>query len=288
MSDAIPLTLAKSGRAFRSGYILPDLLDIVDSLSELDWREYQPPAFQAYDIDAESRRRSGSKLNLKTEKRKVNTFRKINKGLAMELSVSEVLTFVNHPDSVTSYCRVDDRGLPWYYATGGDPDIVCRRKGVQGDFLIVCEVSAHRDMNTTNFSDQLHGALKHCKDRRREEPGLSLVYGLLVNHADVGKDKAIRKKYLDFVKKKGLGVKGPIRLVPISTHEFATALGWLDHAEELDFDSHLIATALDGIHRKLRGDVPVDEEDWMANTLVDNIRKGMDKHPKLFEEPDPE
>ena len=280
MSEAIPLTLANSGLAFRSGYILPDLLDIVESLAEPDWMEYQPTAFEAYNIDAESRRRSDSRLHLETEK-KVNTFRKINKGLAMELSVSETLTFVNHPDSVTSYCRVDDHGLPTYYATGGDPDILCRRKGGRRDFLIVCEVSAHLDMNLKNFSIQLHGALNHCKDRRREERGLSLVYGLLVNHADVGKDKAIRKVYLDFVEEEHLGVKGPIRLVPISTNEFVTALRWLDHAEEMDFDSHLIATALDGIHRKLRGDVPVDEEDWMANTLVDNIRKGMDKDPKL-------
>ena len=287
MSEAIPLTLAHSGIAFRSGYILPELVDIIDSLSELDWREYQAPAFEAYDIDAKSRRRSGSEFTQKTDKR-VKSFRKINKGLAMELSVSEALTFVNHPDSVTSYCRVDDRGLPWYFATGGDPDIVTRRKGGRRDFLIVCEVSANRDMNTANFSDQLHGTLEHCKDRRREERGLSLVYGLLVNHADVGRDKAIRKEYLDFVKQEGLGVKGPIRLVPISTHEFATALRWLDHAEELDFKSHLIATALDGIHRKLRGDVPVDEDDWMANTLVDNIRKGMDKQQKLFKKRTPE
>ena len=50
------------------------------------------------------------------------TFR-INKGLAMELTVSSILTFFGNPRAIRSYCTTNAKGLPNNFAPCGVCDI---------------------------------------------------------------------------------------------------------------------------------------------------------------------
>ena len=150
------------------------------------------------------------------------------------------------------------------------------------DDRIVCEVSTSREVGPKNFQKQLKCAFAHCPDDKKRK-GVSSVYGLLLNHADVSKDKNIQKVYLDFVKNQGLGLRSTIRLVPMRAAEFVTALRRLYAEDSLWFDSRLLATALNGLHRKLRGEIPTERNNWMAKDLVENIKKALEREPNLFE-----
>ena len=277
--DPIPITM-KNGSRWRPDFIFEELLDIVDALALPHYRDVQEGAVEALSLDLASRRGDDNLLSLDAERR-VHNARKINKGLAMELSVSASLTFVGRPKTVKSFCKLNDRGVPNYFAGKGEPDILTRPLPNKFDYRIVCEVSANRAMGPKNFRKQLEGALNHCK-KRKQKTRADTVYGFLLNHANVGKDKAIQDVYLDFVKKKKLKLKGAVRLVPMRAAEFVTALRRLHAEERLPFDSHLFATALNGLHRTLRsGKIPTQTKDWMADALIENISKGLDRDPKL-------
>ena len=62
-----------------------------------------------------------------------------------------------------------------------------------------------------------------------------------------------------------------------------TALRRLCAEGRLGFDSRLLATALNGLHRKLHGEIPTETKDWMAKDLVENIRNALDLEPSLFD-----
>ena len=282
MTAPIPVTLARNGSPWRPSpdFILVELCDIVDSLALPHYRDVQGGAVEALRLDLESRRKDDNRLKLKSEKR-VHDSRKINKGLAMELAVSATLCHVGRPKSVSSFCKLNPtNGLPNYFAVKGDPDILTQPSGDAPEYRIVCEVSANRAMNPKNFRKQLEGALAHCVDYKKRER-VAFVYGLLLNNANVGKDKKIQKVYFDFLEEMRIGMKHSVKLIPMNAAEFVTALRRLNAAKKLSFDSRLLATAFNGLHRQLRGNIPTETEDWMAKALVENIEKGLDPRPKL-------
>ena len=282
MTAPIPVTLARNGSPWRPrpDFILVELCDIVDSLALPHYRDVQGGAVEALRLDLESRRKDDNRLKLKSEKR-VHDSRKINKGLAMELAVSATLCHVGRPKSVSSFCKLNPtNGLPNYFAVKGDPDILTQPSGDAPEYRIVCEVSANRAMGPKNFRIQLEGAFDHCLEYKQRER-VAFVYGLLLNNANVGKDKKIQKVYFDFLEEHELDTKHPVQLVPMNAAEFVTALRRLNVEKKLAFDSRLLGTALKGLHRKLRGNIPTETEDWMAKALVENIEKGLDPHPKL-------
>ena len=58
--------------------------------------------------------------------------------------------------------------------------------------------------------------------------------------------------------------------------------GW-DAEDRLGFDSRLLATALNGLHRKLRGEIPTERNNWMARDLVENMKKALEREPNLID-----
>jgi len=278
--DSIPITM-KNGSRWRPDFIFDELLDLVDALALPHYRDVQEGAVEELRLDLASRREDENVLSLDDERR-VHNARKINKGLAMELSVSASLTYVGLPKTVRSFCKLNKRGVPNYFAGKGDPDILTQPSPNKFDYRIVCEVSANREMGPKNFRKQLKGALDHCRKHLRRTKART-VYGFLLNHANVGKDKAIQDVYLDFVKKEKLKLRDAVRLVPMRAAEFVTALRRLHAQERLRFDSRLLATSLNGLHRKLRGEIPTQTQDWMAKDMVENIRKALEREPRLFD-----
>ena len=120
--DSIPITM-KNGSRWRPDFIFEELLDLVDALALPHYRDVQEGAVEELRLDLASRREDDNVLSLDDEQR-VHNARKINKGLAMELSVSASLTYVGLPKTVRSFCKLNKRGAPNCFAGKGDPDIL--------------------------------------------------------------------------------------------------------------------------------------------------------------------
>ena len=113
-----------SGDLWYSGYPPWELCNMLNALEHPDVRIVQSGAVKKMRLDARSRARDDNRLNLTEIQKKVVTAPKINKGLAMEMVVASLLTFVGDPREVLSHCVPNRHGLPNNFAQGERPDIV--------------------------------------------------------------------------------------------------------------------------------------------------------------------
>ena len=153
-----------------------------------------------------------------------------------------------------------------------------------GDLAALVAAAAARG-RATGVRDQRHGLEVNCGELChglaivlwiRESERDAFVYGLLLKHANVAKDKNIQKVYFFFLEEHELGMQHPVKLVPMNAAEFVTALRRLNAEKKLSFDSRLLTTAL-------RGKIPTETEDWMDKALVENIKPGLEREPGLFD-----
>ena len=300
MFSPIPVTVGskdESSSDWHADRPLFELLQILDALELSSVWEVRAGAIERLRLDSTSRRKDDNKIRFRgskpqgdleeklsrNENRIQCTFR-INKGLAMELTVSSILTFFGHPRTIRSYCTTNAKGLPNNFAPCGVCDIEPRPVLSGTAFQIVCEVSANRNMNETAFLRQLAGAYKHCEAVHKPRKRGFVTYGFLVNHGDIGESKELQQLYLGFLKRKKLRHTSRIRLVPMLSRDFGTAMLRLREAKHLSFDSSLFARALDVLHEGLRGNVP-DREEWMAEDFVQAIADGASANPSLLNPP---
>ena len=284
----------ESASSWDAGRPLSEILEILDALELTEAREVQHGAIKKLGLDSATRRKQDNRLRFREPKptgdlerklakkeNRIQAARRINKGLAMELAVSSILTFLGHPGVVRSYCTTNAKGLPNNFAPCNVCDIEPRPAITAPKFQIVCEVSANRNMNTEAFLRQLAGAHKHCEAVHQPGKRGFVTYGFLVNHGDIGKSKELRRLYQGFLSRKKLRRRSRIRLVPMRSRDFGTAMMRLEAKGYLAFDGSLLARALDALHQGLREDVP-DDKEWMADVFVQTIVDGAGPTPSLL------
>ena len=140
MIDAIPVTL-RYEYSWRSGRPPWELCNMLNALSVSDFRTIQEGAVERLGLDAATRRKQDNTLTLDKEKEGwIKSARKINKALAMELVVSSLLTYIDHPELVISGCSVNRNGLPHYFAPALAPDIVVQPAGARHSRFVFCVI----------------------------------------------------------------------------------------------------------------------------------------------------
>ncbi len=103
-----------------------------------------------------------------------------DEGLAMELSSSVLLTYLDDPAEVMSYCA-HQNGLPSCCAGSGKPDITVDYSGT-GLRLVIEASIRYRPADKTWLAEQFDGAWRHALQQREDHDGP--VYALLLNNAD--------------------------------------------------------------------------------------------------------
>ena len=224
-------------------------------------------------FDARSRAKDDNRLKLTGPQKKIVTARKINKGLAMELVMASLLTFVGHPREVLSHCVSIHHRRPNNFVQGDNPDIVYRPANANPSVQVVCEVSANAEMNDESYRKQLEAGLKHAR-KEHCDAGVKVTYLLVANLRKIGEDKSLQAVYRVFQAARGnnLHPPAPIRVVPMRASEFATAVRRLHHEDTLRFPSSAPAQAFDALHEKIWAASWPDEEDWMAEVFVETVR----------------
>ena len=288
MAEPIPVTL-RHEYIWRPGLDMPALCDMLMYLSEPHFRMVKSGAVDALRLDTESRREDVNAINTEKDDVATHTRRCINKGLAMELVSSAVFAMVDHPQEVKSFCKLNARRQPNYFAPPGYPDILITPNGGPPRFQIVCEVSANREANTESckeswFKEQLEGALEHA-EKWHKQSAVDVTYALLVSTARIAEDKVLHKVFRDFVTKSKhkLAPSGSIRFAAIRAEEFVTALQRINAAGNLSFKSRLLARGLDLLHERLYEETLPEEEDWMAKLLVETVAAGVHPNENLFD-----
>ena len=294
MAEGISISL-NDGHSWRTDKSFGVLMEMMIAITREGWRAVQEGVSKRLRLDAASRAQDGNPWDTgpKTKDDKyrerakdIGNLRRGNKGLDMELLISSVLSYLDSPKEVRCNCHVY-KGMPNKAAGGDEPDIVFR-PAKSADFQIVCEVSANKGMTNSQYGDQLESALCHA-EAEHEKAGVSVTYVLLVNLREAGSDKGIRKVYREFVKKSRKksrkknakeGAKedigplrpfGPLRFVLMEAAELSTLMKELDYHDILDFESHLLAEALDNIHEALLKKKTPTGGDWMADRMISLI-----------------
>ena len=216
---------------------------------------------------------------------RIKDTRSINKGLAMELLVGALLTCLDSPKEIRSWCDVSEPGVTKSFAPGPNEDILATYQ----DFCIVAEVSARRKPDVAFFRGQLKQAILHA-DAAIDRGIKGTVYALVVTGCPFESNLHMRKPYRQTLAKReelirerreratdrttrehpdsdpGLG----IRLIPLKSHdlyEVANAILNRDSEAGLQVSSEVLAEALETIYRRLvSGNTPTDKP-WMADTL---------------------
>ena len=281
--DSIPVMLAR-GAPCRSGFPPCELCNMLNALEQPDLRIIQAGAVKKMRLDARSRARDDNRLRLTEKSTKIVTARKINKGLTMEMVMSSLLTFVDHPDEVVSRCVANRRGKPNNFAQGEKPDIVFHPAHTDPSFQVVCEVSANKEMKDETYREQLVRGLEHAF-AEHSSTGVKVTYLFVANLRKIGEDKDLQALYREFQAddKTGLHPTASIRVVPMRASEFATAVRRLHHEDKLRFRSPLLAQAFDAVHEKTWAESWPEEEDWMAKIFVETVRKAYRSETRLLE-----
>ena len=235
-------------------------------------------------LDGRSRARDDNKLNLTTEEKRRITAHKINKGLTMEMVMSSLLTFVDHPGAVASRCVPNKRGLPNNFAQGGLPDIVFHPADNEPSFQVACEVSANKEMDDDTYLGQLETGLEHARTEHRKAR-VAVTYLFVANLRKIGEDKKLQAVYRKFLTAPGsrLESMGNIRPVPMRAAEFGRAVRILEHEDKLSFNSQALAKALDALHQKMWLESVPEEMDWMSDLFVETVRRSFEREPSLFD-----
>ena len=224
--------------------------------------------FPQLGIDMDSRRLGDSVPDV--ERRRVHEWRKINKALSMELLTSELLSRIDHAETVHAQLGLRN-GHPFRAAGAGDADIEVAYPDLpNGDPIsLVAEVSARRNMTRAAFREQLDQALRHAQRLQRDRGGV--VYALVVNGGRVGSDPGLQAAFRSFVDDSELDPDGPVRLVPLCALDLASAIEEIvdkSEAAALRFGTELLADSLERLSRGLLGTKP-EGDDWMRDILVE-------------------
>ena len=283
MSEPIPVTLRDeyTWRAERPPW---ELCNILNAIAVPDFRTIREGAVEKVGLDTGSRRKQDNLLKFAPDaQQRINQSRKINKALAMELVMASLLTHIDHPRQVKSFCAVNRKGLPHYFAPALAPDIVVQPADNEPPFQIVCEVSANREMSDGAYLGQLEETLRHARDMHELE-GAEVTYGLVANLRKIGADKRLQKVLRQFLTDPDNGLEpwGPIRIVPIRAPELGTVVRRLDAEDKLAFDSRILARALDTLHEKMWEESISDAVDWMAVSWVETILAGTDPNEDML------
>ena len=191
----------------------------------------------------------------------------INKGLTMELLVASMLTCLDAPTSVTSWCVQGTNGEPKLFAQGDTEDVLA----TYGDFRVVAEVSAKRQTSLEFLQGQLGQGIKHGV-MRNEKDGVLPTYVLLVNGGSVEQDQGYRDLYNDAWR--AAREQGDLRIVPFWGPDFAELVSQLsepEHPAGLSFTSATLKSALDRVYDRITshdGYIPVGS---MRETLLDGL-----------------
>ena len=284
MSEPIPVTL-RFEYDWRSGRPTWELCNMLNALSVPDFRTIQAGAVEKFGLDAVSRRKQDNQLTFQPDaQERIKQSRRINKALTMELVMSSLLTYIDHPDAVISGCGVNREGLPHYFAPALVPDIVVHPADAEPPFQIVCEVSANREMTDYVYVMQLEETLRHAREAHDSE-GVAVTYGLVANLRKIGEDSRLQKLYRKFLTHSDNELEpwGPIRIVPMRAAELGTVVRRLDAEDGLTFDSRLFAKVLDRLHETWWGESIPEAEDWMAKAFVETVRAGLNAKGDLFD-----
>ena len=222
-------------------------------------------------IDPQTRRRTNNRIFSEDgTETSAEEYKRINKGLAMELLSSCLLTCLDSPSDVHSACVLNENGYPKTFAQGGDrgSDIV----STYGEhFRIVAEVSAKRHRFPDFFEDQMTRAIKHAKNEWKADPKRP-IYVLLVNVCSIEQGKGYWDTYkaLEPTAREA----GDIKVVPIWGRDFAELVSSLcepTRVTGLDFGPLEFAEVLDYVHARLASGDDPPEPGWTRRTLHGGI-----------------
>ena len=253
-----------------------------------DFRAVNRRVLTALGLDTETRRLQDNRIRPGKDKDTVtiHDVRVINRGLAMELLVATLLTCLDRPREVKSWCTVSATGYPNNCAPGPHPDIVA----TYADFRIVAEVSCKRDArNTVFFEQQLDGAIRHAIAEAML-PGAARVYALIITGCSVETNSGMNAEYHAAVRRvrKRLAEEAPqrrqegqvapdVRLVPVKSAIFGEVCEAIFGAAGgsgagLEITSATLAKALDEVYEGLADFRELDRKHWLRSTLVQALR----------------
>ena len=250
-----------------------------------DFRTIDRRVLSALGIDPKTRKERLNAIRPGEGKIRVDVrqTRIINRALAMELLVSALLTCLDGPDEVKSWCTVSIRGEPNNFAPGPYPDIVGKYKG----FCLAVEVSCKRDArNPEFFKEQLEQAVRHAAEEATR-PGAGRVYAVVITGCSVEDNRRMRRAYMGVVgrtketlaRSRQAGQKEPdIRLVPVKSAVFSGICEQIfgspgASGAGLGITSAALAKALDDVHEGLQAKRDIDQEHWMYSTLMTALRE---------------
>ena len=215
----------------------------------------------------------------------IKDIRSVNKGLAMELLVGALLTCLDSPKEVRSWCEVSNPGHPKSFARGPYEDILATYQ----DFCIVAEVSARRKPDVPFFRKQLKQAILHA-DAAIDRGIKGTVYALVVTGCPFESNLHMRKAYRQLVSnpekvlqdrreraddrttQEGLDSSPDreIRLIPLRSHDLYEVVSTIlngDSDAGLSVLSDVLGETLEAIYRRLVSEHALTVERWMADTL---------------------
>ncbi len=297
---SIPVTL-KDGNTWRSPRPILALCQMLYGLARSEFRTIHAAVMEKHLLDHASRVKAGNPISIDRTVGQLAALRRGNKGLAMEMTMSALLTHIDHPSEVLMNCTLDEEtGFPHRPAGPYLTDIVVTPT-VPRDrtrFRVVCEVSANKAMNPTEYRKQLVGGLNHAKSiRDAERPdaeglGAEVTYVLVSNLQRIGDSDVYQGIYKTFVEdeENDLELMGSIRFVLIRASDLATAIKILFNpfVEPLEFEGHHLAEVFDVLHEDMmRENIPTGT-DWMAHKMVDILRGGVQRDGDLLAAAAPE
>lgn len=276
----------RDGHTWQFGFNCRTAASRLRQLITHDFRTIDRRVLPALGIDPETRKRRGNQLRPGAGKERVGVSdgRQINRALAMELLVATLLTCLDKPREVKSWCSVSAQGDPYFYAPGPHADIVA----TYGEFRIVAEVSAARAAgNTGYFREQLNGAIRHAL-AATVGPGAGRTYALVITCHSVATNLRMRAEYVAAVRRldgmlrkviarhrrqKRAGPEPDVRLVPVKSDVFtrvcreifSTAGG---SGAGLEITGATLARALDEVYRGLQEKRDIGQNDWLGSTLL--------------------
>ena len=228
--------------------------------------------------DLRTRQQVGNRIRMQVAEHRVRNTRKIDLALSMELLVALVLSKIDSPDRVVSYCVVENHH-PNNFAPGRLPDILAEY--AQGEhnerYFIMAEVSARNRTDTVSYREQLKQAYVHAKKLQQENPD-KIVYALIVNTGKIGEKFELQQVYSQFITDKELTDTSMVRIVPFSGHDLASAVQQLqqnvDNGSPVErqvlFSSERLASAMDALRLAMFVDRE-REEGWMAQLFCDTV-----------------
>ena len=199
------------------------------------------------------------------------------KGLSMELLCASILRLMDQPRQVNAWVQILG-GKPNWAAPAGTVDISARfSETTQSEaFTVVGEVSAWKNMPTTDYLTQLDQGLKHSGDIAKLNPGR--VYCLVVNDRKIHVDRNLHEEYLRFLEDNSLTAESDIRMVPMYAPDFAVITGRLSYEpdpENLHFDSYVLAAALDTIYQTLLKPKLPEYRTWMIDKFMETVEANL-------------